>query len=215
MPNDKRRRRRTRAQASWQASNGGAGGGLRPARARPRRARRFSLLPPAGSPRDLRRSRGWNFPAKKRSPMSRRWSISGRARRVLTRSKRRADYIRENLERSRLADHASKVSPTQTPRGTVQFVNLIAHWPNASPRAQKISRSARITTPRLLTAIQFVGANDGGSSTGALLEMARVLSLHPELAREDRAGFLRWRGSLRTFHRARTVFTAAAILRAG
>lgn len=30
--------------------------------------------------------------------------------------------------------------------------------------------------------IQFVGANDGGSSTGALLEMARVLSLHPELA---------------------------------
>ncbi|MGH8164764.1 MAG: M28 family peptidase, partial [Rhodanobacteraceae bacterium] len=30
--------------------------------------------------------------------------------------------------------------------------------------------------------IRFVGANDGGSSTGALLEMARVLSLHPQLA---------------------------------
>ena len=30
--------------------------------------------------------------------------------------------------------------------------------------------------------IRFVGANDGGSSTGALLELARVLSLHPQLA---------------------------------
>src|SRR5207237_3202455 len=30
--------------------------------------------------------------------------------------------------------------------------------------------------------IRFVGANDGGSSSGALLELARVLSRHPRLA---------------------------------
>ena len=30
--------------------------------------------------------------------------------------------------------------------------------------------------------IQFVGANDGGSNTGLLIELARVLALHPKLA---------------------------------
>jgi Zn-dependent M28 family amino/carboxypeptidase len=32
--------------------------------------------------------------------------------------------------------------------------------------------------------IRFVGADDGGSSTGLLLELARVLSQHPNLARK-------------------------------
>ena len=35
---------------------------------------------------------------------------------------------------------------------------------------------------KLFDSIRFVGANDGGSSTGALIEMARVLALHPSLA---------------------------------
>jgi Zn-dependent M28 family amino/carboxypeptidase len=36
---------------------------------------------------------------------------------------------------------------------------------------------------KLFDAIRFVGANDGGSSTGLLLEVARVLGQHPSLAR--------------------------------
>jgi Zn-dependent M28 family amino/carboxypeptidase len=32
--------------------------------------------------------------------------------------------------------------------------------------------------------IRFVGANDGGSSTGLLLELARVIGQHPDLARK-------------------------------
>jgi Zn-dependent M28 family amino/carboxypeptidase len=36
----------------------------------------------------------------------------------------------------------------------------------------------------LFDIVRFVGANDGGSSTGLLLELARVLGQHPELARE-------------------------------
>jgi Zn-dependent M28 family amino/carboxypeptidase len=32
--------------------------------------------------------------------------------------------------------------------------------------------------------IRFVGANDGGSSTGLLLELARVMGQHPDLARK-------------------------------
>jgi Zn-dependent M28 family amino/carboxypeptidase len=34
----------------------------------------------------------------------------------------------------------------------------------------------------MFDAIQFVGANDGGSSTGLLLELARVIGQHPNLA---------------------------------
>jgi Zn-dependent M28 family amino/carboxypeptidase len=45
--------------------------------------------------------------------------------------------------------------------------------------------------------IRFVGANDSGSSTGLLLELARVLGQHPHLARQDRAGVLRWRGGVK------------------
>jgi glutaminyl-peptide cyclotransferase len=35
---------------------------------------------------------------------------------------------------------------------------------------------------KMFAAIQFVGANDGGSSTGLLLELARVIGQHPNLA---------------------------------
>src|SRR4051794_28846579 len=93
-----------------------------------------------------------------------------------------------------------------TPRGKIQFVNLIAQFSNersaASPGEGAISRSAtaganpplRSSSPLFLlcshydtkafNTIRFVGANDGGSSTGLLLELARVLGNHPNLARK-------------------------------
>ena len=37
---------------------------------------------------------------------------------------------------------------------------------------------------KIFDAIRFVGANDGGSSTGLLLELARVIGQHPNLARK-------------------------------
>jgi Zn-dependent M28 family amino/carboxypeptidase len=42
---------------------------------------------------------------------------------------------------------------------------------------------------KLFDAIRFVGANDGGSSTGLLLELARVLGQHPSLARKLELAF--------------------------
>ena len=69
----------------------------------------------------------------------------------------------------------------ETPRGKVAFVNLIARWPNESPRPQRFLLCSHYDT-KTFDSIRFVGANDGGSSTGALLEMARVLSLHLALA---------------------------------
>ena len=51
-------------------------------------------------------------------------------------------------------------------------------------RHPHLSYSARITTRNYLTPSGFVGANDGGSSTGLLLELARVLGQHPSVARK-------------------------------
>jgi hypothetical protein len=66
-----------------------------------------------------------------------------------------------------------------TPRGKVEFVNLIARFPgNAAPQ---FLLSSHYDTKTFDT-IKFVGANDGGSSTGLLLELARVIGRHPNLA---------------------------------
>ncbi|MEY2525427.1 MAG: glutaminyl-peptide cyclotransferase [Verrucomicrobiota bacterium] len=78
-----------------------------------------------------------------------------------------------------------QVFSDDTPRGKIQFVNLIAQFGD---------RGARTPPPSFLLCshydtkffdtIAFVGANDGGSSTGLLLELARVLGKHPDQARK-------------------------------
>jgi glutaminyl-peptide cyclotransferase len=59
-----------------------------------------------------------------------------------------------------------------TPAGTVRMTNLIATLPGE--RTERILLTSHFDT-KPETAFRFVGANDGGSSTGALLELARVL----------------------------------------
>jgi glutaminyl-peptide cyclotransferase len=69
----------------------------------------------------------------------------------------------------------------ETPQGKVQFINLIAQFPvqgNVTPFFLLCSHYDTKT----FDAITFVGANDGGSSTGLLLELARVIGQHPNLA---------------------------------
>ncbi len=73
----------------------------------------------------------------------------------------------------------------ETPRGRVEFVNLIAQFG---------ARDAKSVPPVFLLCshydtksfdtLRFVGANDGGSSTGLLLELSRVLALNPKLAQK-------------------------------
>jgi glutaminyl-peptide cyclotransferase len=67
-----------------------------------------------------------------------------------------------------------------TPRGKVRFVNLIARF-RAQGGAPSFLLCSHYDT-KTFDAIRFVGANDGGSSTGLLLELARVLGQHPNLA---------------------------------
>jgi hypothetical protein len=67
----------------------------------------------------------------------------------------------------------------ETPRGKVQFVNLLATF--GPPGAPSFLACSHYDTKTFDNA-RFVGANDAGSSTGVLLELARVLVLRPELA---------------------------------
>jgi hypothetical protein len=60
-----------------------------------------------------------------------------------------------------------------TPQGKVRMKNVVAELPGESPDVVIIS-SHYDTKP--FKEFTFVGANDGGSSTGALLEIARVMS---------------------------------------
>jgi len=78
-----------------------------------------------------------------------------------------------NIERQEFDD--------QTPRGTVHFCNLLARFGNDPTTQQAIVCSHYDT--KLFDTIRFVGASDGGSSTGALIELARVLAQDPGLAR--------------------------------
>ena len=90
------------------------------------------------------------------------------------------EYIVEQLEKFGWQVERQTFTD-ETPRGKVAFVNLIARQPNESRRAQYFLLCSHYDT-KTFDSIRFVGADDGGSSSGALLEMARVLSLHPTLA---------------------------------
>jgi glutaminyl-peptide cyclotransferase len=69
----------------------------------------------------------------------------------------------------------------QTPRGEMKFVNLVARFGGATKPAFLLCSHY---DTKIFQAFQFVGANDGGSSTGLLVELARVLAMRPELARK-------------------------------
>ncbi|MGZ5019825.1 MAG: M28 family metallopeptidase, partial [Chthoniobacterales bacterium] len=71
----------------------------------------------------------------------------------------------------------------ETPRGPMRFINLIATFPGKgdSKAAPSFLRCSHYDTKFFETA-RFVGANDGGSSNGLLLEMARVLAQAPRMA---------------------------------
>lgn len=68
-----------------------------------------------------------------------------------------------------------------TPRGPVRFVNLIARFGDTPQNAPQAIVCSHFDT-KFYETIRFLGANDAGSSTGALIELARVLSLDPKLA---------------------------------
>jgi Peptidase family M28 len=98
------------------------------------------------------------------------------------------DYIEEQLRHSGW-QVTRQAFTDDTPRGKIHFVNLIARFAgDANPASPSLLLCSHYDT-KLFDAIRFVGANDGGSSTGLLLELARVLGQHPSLARKVELAF--------------------------
>src|SRR5947208_12198794 len=92
-------------------------------------------------------------------------------------------YIIEQLKSAGWTVTRSEFSD-QTPCGKMTFVNLIARFGTRKKKdAAQFLLCSHYDTKTFET-IRFVGANDGGSSTGLLLETARVLATEPMLARK-------------------------------
>jgi glutaminyl-peptide cyclotransferase len=89
-------------------------------------------------------------------------------------------YIEDQLRRSGWQVTRQAFTDV-TPRGKVEFVNLVAQFP-AQGNAVPLFLLCSHYDTKTFDAIRFVGANDGGSSTGLLLELARVIGQHPNLA---------------------------------
>ncbi len=73
-----------------------------------------------------------------------------------------------------------------TPRGEIEFVNIRARFEGSEADWAKAGGMGVVAShydTKFFDDFEFVGANDGGSSTGALMEMARVLAAKPDLAR--------------------------------
>jgi glutaminyl-peptide cyclotransferase len=88
-------------------------------------------------------------------------------------------YIEKQLQSAGWKTSRQSFS-AQTPRGLVTFINLIATF---GDRAAPDFLLCSHYDTKTFDTLKFVGANDGGSSTGLLLELGRVLSQDPAKAR--------------------------------
>jgi glutaminyl-peptide cyclotransferase len=99
-----------------------------------------------------------------------------------------------NLEKCRMQIQTSlgdngweveqQVFTEETPRGPVRFVNLVGRFRQGKTARKDTQRAlvcSHYDTKRFST-IEFLGACDGASSSGALVELSRVLALRPGLA---------------------------------
>ena len=95
--------------------------------------------------------------------------------------------ITDSLEKSGWEVERQEFEHTPVPKqGSLHFTNLIARFPGGkntpAPRdTQRVIVGSHYDTKRM-DSVRFLGANDGASSTGALLELARVLAMAPALA---------------------------------
>ena len=76
-----------------------------------------------------------------------------------------------------------------TPRGRMSFVNIRARFPPGNGGEIDWKRGGGLLLlcshydTKLIEGLKFDGANDGGSSSGVLLELAGVLRANPDIAR--------------------------------
>lgn len=89
----------------------------------------------------------------------------------------------------------------QTPHGTIGMTNLVARFgpPSATHATSQRAIIGSHYDTKAFSTIAFVGANDGASSTGALLELARVLAMDPSLAAQIELVFFDGEEALQQF----------------
>lgn len=90
-----------------------------------------------------------------------------------------ATYIASQFQEFGLTTE-EQVFQARTPRGTIQFRNLVAKTTGRGGPGQVIVLGAHYDT-KFMEQFRFVGANDGGSGVGVLLEMARIAGNQPNL----------------------------------
>jgi hypothetical protein len=91
------------------------------------------------------------------------------------------DYIENQLKASGWQITRQSFN-SDTPRGKTRFVNLIARWGRNKPERTSLFLLCSHYDTKTFDTFRFVGANDGGSSTGLLLELGSVLAQDPNLA---------------------------------
>jgi glutaminyl-peptide cyclotransferase len=91
-----------------------------------------------------------------------------------------AAYIKQQLQGYGLMVE-EQVFTAATPYGPKQFRNIVAKTRIQHGGSDHVVIFGSHYDTKLMTNFTFVGANDGGSSTGALLEMARVAAEQPDL----------------------------------
>jgi Zn-dependent M28 family amino/carboxypeptidase len=96
------------------------------------------------------------------------------------------DYLTKELE-SAGWKVTRQAFMNNTPRGKIDFVNLIATFGDKQSAPSFLVCSHYDT--KTFDTVRFVGANDAGSSTGVLLELAWVLVQRPDLARKTELVF--------------------------
>src|SRR5881409_2872229 len=122
------------------------------------------------------------------------------------------DYIEDQLRRSGWQVTRQAFSD-DTPRGKLQFVNLIAQLSGEKKAASPSFLLCSHYDTKMFDAIRFVGANDGGSSTGLLLELARVIGQHPDLARKIELVFFDGEEAVEQFSQADGLYGSRYLAR--
>jgi glutaminyl-peptide cyclotransferase len=126
-------------------------------------------------------------------------------------AQRARDYIKQQLTALSLTVE-EQVFEAKTPLGPVRMVNLRATIPG-SAAGPRLIVAGHYDTKRFKD-ITFVGANDGGSSTAFLIELARVLKERPAtlpielLFFDGEEAVVEWQGDDNTYGSRHYVATA-------
>ena len=122
------------------------------------------------------------------------------------------DYIRKHLSALGLTV-SEQAFDAPTPIGTIRMVNVRATL-GGPPGSRRLVIASHYDT-KLFKDVIFVGANDGGSSTGFLIELARVLTQHAPAVQiellflDGEEAVVEWQGNDNTYGSRHYVSAAA------